>query len=411
MPTFVNGGAAAGGELALINLYAPNADLAGAQATGAQSAERLAIANTVPVVPDFGETRIITGSPSSFDWQATTGRLGIDWQYTDDILFYGFLSRGYKPGGANPAIPEQFQSDSAFDFDEENIDAIEIGMKSTLLDGAMVLNANMFFYDYEGLQVARIKNNTSLNENIDAEIFGAEVEMFWRPEFAPNLEVDFMYSLLKTEVVDTFSVDPVDRTGGSSDWVTLNDFAFLYAAPRAEVLAALPTMLSAGVAAGAVVPVPGAIDPDGIPVIAARAFMDAIGVNTVEGNPFDLDGNELPNSPEHTIKLGVGYTFPIDAISGSITARWDYYWQGDSYSREFNRKGDEIDSWDQHNLSLTYRSSDEKWNVRAWVRNLQDEDNVTGHYLTSDTSGYYRNYFLTEPRIYGITARYAFGGG
>ena len=411
VPTFINGGAPTAAEQGLIDLYAPGADLAGALATGAQSPERLAIANTIPLTPEFQETRILTGSPSEFNWKETTGRIGIDWQMTDDTLLYAFFSRGYKPGGANPAIPPQFQSDSAFDFEQEDVDSIEIGFKSTLLDGSMILNATVFNYDYEGLQVARIKNNTSLNENIDAEIMGAEIELFWRPDFAPNLELDFMYSWLDTEVVDTTSVDPLDRTGGSADWTTLNNLAFLYAAPTAELLAALPTINTAGVAAGAVFPVPGTFDANGIPVIIARPFLDAIGVTTVEGVPFDLEGNQLPNSPEHTIKLGVAYTFPLDALNGGLTVRWDYYWQDESYAREFNTIGDEIDSWDQHNLSLTYASNDQKWNVRAWVRNIQDEDNVTGHYVTSDTSGYYRNYFLTEPRIYGLTARYTFGGG
>ena len=78
-------------------------------------------------------------------------------------------------------------------------------------------------------------------------------------------------------------------------------------------------------------------------------------------------------------------------------------------AREFNTKGDEIDSWDQHNMALIYNSTDGKWNARAWVRNIQDEENITGDYLTSDTSGYFRNYFLTEPKIYGLTVRYNFG--
>ena len=41
--------------------------------------------------------------------------------------------------------------------------------------------------------------------------------------------------------------------------------------------------------------------------------------------------------------------------------------------------------------------------MRAWIRNILNDDNVTGKYLTSDTSGFYRNYFLTEPRIYGVS--------
>ena len=305
-PDLVNGEPIGEAELALINLYAGGADLAAAELTAAQSPERMAISQMVPLVPQFNEARVLSGSPETFDWQETTGRLGIDWQVNNDTLLYAFLSRGYKPGGANPAIPPEFQSDSEFDFEQEDIDAFEIGMKNTLLDGTMILNASLFVYDYEGLQVARIKNNTSLNENIDAEMIGAEVEMFWRVENVPGLELDFTYSWLHSEVVDTVSVDPTNRTADDPDWITMNGIGFMYAAPIAELVPSIPVLLTAGVDAGAVVDQPNAIDPTtGIPLITARAFLDAIGVTNVEGLPSDLDGNQLPNSPEHTIHLGL----------------------------------------------------------------------------------------------------------
>ena len=65
------------------------------------------------------------------------------------------------------------------------------------------------------------------------------------------------------------------------------------------------------------------------------------------------------------------------------------------------------DSWDQHKLSLIYASNKGHWNVRSWIRNI--EDNVTGHYLSDDASGLFRNYFLTEPRIYALSVHYQFG--
>ena len=43
------------------------------------------------------------------------------------------------------------------------------------------------------------------------------------------------------------------------------------------------------------------------------------------------------------------------------------------------------------------------------MRNIHNDDNITGKYVTSDTSGFFRNYFLTEPRIYGLSFRMDFG--
>ena len=47
--------------------------------------------------------------------------------------------------------------------------------------------------------------------------------------------------------------------------------------------------------------------------------------------------------------------------------------------------------------------------VRLWVRNVLDDDNVTGKYVTSDTSGFFRNYFVTEPRLFGLSFRMDYG--
>jgi hypothetical protein len=54
---------------------------------------------------------------------------------------------------------------------------------------------------------------------------------------------------------------------------------------------------------------------------------------------------------------------------------------------------------------LIYESTDGTWSGRAFIRNIQNKDNVTGKYLTSDTSG-----FLSEPHIHGVSVRYNFGG-
>jgi iron complex outermembrane recepter protein len=410
---FLNGGAPSAAQIGLIEYYGQGDALAAALLTPARSPERMAIHDAIPIVPGFNETRDVTGSPSEFKWTEFTGRLGVDWKFSDNSMAYLFYSRGYKPGGANPAIPPQFQDDSAFDFEQEDIDAWEVGLKTSLLDRRMTLNGALFLYDYQGLQVARIKNNSSLNENIDADIVGAELEMLWRPEGLDGLQVELGYSWLKTEVKGSRSVDPLDREGGNPDFITLNDFAFLYAARRSDIT---PEILAIAAGAGASVPVPGALYPagtpgvpDGMPVIISRAFLNAMGVETVEGVLTDLDGNRLPNAPEHTVHLGLAYTWNVPAVAGDLTLRWDYYWQDDSYAREFNTRGDLIKSWDQHNASLIYEGTDGRWNGRLWIRNIQNEDNITGHYVTSDTSGYFRNYFLTEPRIYGASVRYNFG--
>ncbi len=382
-----------------------------------------AIAAAVPPAPGFGESRFITGSPNTVDWKELSGRIGLDWQLNNDTLLYGFYSRGYKPGGFNPAIPPAFQATSPFTFSAEQVDSFEFGVKNTLMDGRLMLNGAFFYYNYSDLQITRIANNSSLNANIDADIMGVELESLWRPEAIPNLSVEFAYSWLDTEVDGASDLDPVNRTGGNEDYILLKNIdpgsltGVTYVAREADitnevVAAALANLGALDIRNGGTVQsvsyAPNAAGVS-IPAYFSRAFLDGAGVETLDGVPVSLDGNALPNSPEHTVRLGLAYTWPIAALGGSLTARWDYYWQGDSYAREFNTIGDEIDSWDQHNASLIYESNDGRWTLRAWVRNLADDDNITGKYLTSDTSGFFRNYFLTEPRIYGASVRFNFG--
>jgi iron complex outermembrane recepter protein len=383
-----------------------------------------ALQQGVPYAPGFNENRILTGSPSSTKFTETTGRIGIDWQVNDQTMVYGFFTRGYKPGGFNPPLNQDFVQSTIvkYVFEPEQVDSFEIGAKNVFLDGSLVVNASAFIYDYKGLQTTRIVNNNSINDNIDADIYGLELEMFYRPRAIPGLSIDLAYSHLKAEVDGTSSVDPLDRTGGNPDFITLKNIdpgsltGVNYVARQSEITPGLIQAaydacgaLSSDNANPGCPPVaPGTTYPNGIPAYFSRNFLESLGVETSDGFDTDIDGNSLPNSPEHTIYLGLAYTWNIDQIAGSLTARWDYYWQSKSYAREFNTRGDKIDSWDQHNASLIYESANGLWQAKLWVRNIKDDDNVTGKYLTSDTSGFFRNYFLTEPRIYGLSVRYAF---
>ena len=407
-------------DLARFEFHGVPADqVAAAAITPLFSPERAALLTAIGPIPGFNEVRTLTGSPSEIEWTATTGRIGLDYQLNENTMLYGFFTKGYKPGGFNPPISPEFQDDTSFTFDEEKVDAFEVGFKTTLFDGQLQLNGAAFSYDYEGLQVARIKNNSSINENIDSDIRGLELEWVWQPFNFENLAVDGALSWLDTELADgVTSVDVINKSAGDPNWVNLKNidpgpltatnYVAFAPALTPDVIALL---YSQGRALSEVngTAVPGTVSAAGIPSYISRGFLDAIGVPTSSGLLTDISGNSLPNSPESTLRIGVQYSWPLNALAGELTMRWDYYWQDDSYGREFNTVGDEIDSWDQHNLSFIYQSQDGNWQARLWARNLQGEDNVTGHYLTSDTSGYYRNYFLTEPRIYGLSIRYQFG--
>ncbi len=129
-------------------------------------------------------------------WDQLTGRAAINWtpklDFTDQTLVYGSYAHGYKAGGANPpgalfAVPaghEVFPTVNPLHpltFKPEFIDAFEVGSKNTLLDGALTLNGDVFYYNYENYQISRIVDRTAINDNFDAQVKGAEIESTWEP--------------------------------------------------------------------------------------------------------------------------------------------------------------------------------------------------------------------------------------
>ena len=87
--------------------------------------------------------------------EKVTGRLVVEHDVDEDTMVYGSYTRGFKPGGSN--LTYGLESEVAPvvvlpTFDEEIVDAYEIGLKTDLADGRVRLNAAAFYYNYEGLQ-------------------------------------------------------------------------------------------------------------------------------------------------------------------------------------------------------------------------------------------------------------------
>jgi outer membrane receptor protein involved in Fe transport len=354
--------------------------------------EFIAALQIVPIAPVLGEVEDFLDISPRSTWDKTTGRIAIDWAVTDEALLYTSFSQGYRPGIAG------------FDgVNSELVDAYEIGAKTLWAGGSLGINGTLFFNDFDDLILF---DRVPGARNVDAESLGFELEVTWRPRAVPALGLDFTYAWLDAEYKSARSIDQLNRTQNDTTLVLLKDpsIAFnAYTAPAADVL----PLVDGAIAVGAARAAPGAIHENGVPVYFSRGYLEAFGVETSEGREISLDGNEMINSPPHSVSIGGSYTWTFSP--GSLTLRYDYYWQDDSYGRHFNTPGDEIESWDVHNASLIFENADGRWDARAWIQNITDEDPVLGQFVQSDWLGAYRNYFLGRPRVYGATVRYHFG--
>ena len=87
----------------------------------------------------------------------------------------------------------------------------------------------------------------------------------------------------------------------------------------------------------------------------------------------------------------------------SLVFHADYYYQDEFYARNFNTDADLIPSWDVSNAFVSLTNADETWTVKAWIKNIQDDNNLTGFYTGDANSGLFTNAFVMEPRTYGVT--------
>jgi len=290
-------------------------------------------------------------------------------------------------------------------FAPEFVNAIEIGAKNTLMSGSMVLNLTGFKYDYQGYQVSKIQNRTSINENIDAKIKGLEAETIWQPLRALRFNANVGY--LDTEITGGQSIDTFDRTQGDPNLVVMKtDQAANCVVTVATAQIALATsnffgspffLLGACPGDAPSAPAGATLYPGG----PAASGVGSYGLFS-EGVPVNLHGKELPNAPHWTFSAGAQYTMEL-GTDWSATLRGDYYKQTSTFARIYNSNADRIKGWKNVNATLTFDNDPMKLSIELYVKNATDEEAITDTYLTDDSSGLYRNAFFTEPRTYGLS--------
>lgn len=144
------------------------------------------------------------------DSDAWSPRLGLDYQWTPQVMTYVSAANGAKNGGFNGRVGRL--SDFT-EFDDEAVWTYEMGLRSDLFDGHVRLNATVFYSDYRDLQVT-ISGSTNNNgvpapfsrvTNIpESVIKGAELELIVAA--APGLTfsgglglTDAQYAVLPTD--------------------------------------------------------------------------------------------------------------------------------------------------------------------------------------------------------------------
>ncbi|WP_156416680.1 TonB-dependent receptor [Sphingopyxis sp. A083] len=371
-----------------------------------------------PITPLIGPSGLFDADPGTPGQQLAqfrevgfdeiTGRAVLAFKVTPDNSLYASYSRGYKSGGINPPLSPIFAVSESFG--SESIDAFEIGSKNVFANGALQLNATAFYYKYSGLQLSRIVARTSVNDTVDANIWGVELESVIRPD--PNWLINLSFSYLNAKVAgDQFFSNPRDPGGGDPNAVIIKDISngahCAVTGPGPGVADAFVAGVNTaiGLRAPQEFPSDGNIASSGafgICGVLASAIPANSGIQVLSpGVEVNIKGNTLPQAPNVKASMGVQYTAEV-GNGMTLVPRADISLTGKQYGNIFNGRINRIEPFVQANAVLQLNGADERWFVRGFVQNIFDSNSVTGLYVTDASSGNFTNIYTLDPRRYGV---------
>lgn len=139
---------------------------------------------TSPVLGSPRISRVVTVSYDEYliaddSWSEFSPSIKLTRFLNDDLMIYGGYSSGFKAGGFATS------GNIVASYEPETVDNYSVGLKSTLLEGTLRLNAEFFYNDYQDKQLSTIEitpdgqlRSTSANVG-KVKSSGGEVEIIW----------------------------------------------------------------------------------------------------------------------------------------------------------------------------------------------------------------------------------------
>jgi iron complex outermembrane receptor protein len=378
-------------------------------------------------------------------WESPSGTAGIEWTPDNDSVYYFKYGHGYKSGGYNIGIFTvlSFSPWTA----AEHVDSFEIGAKHTF-GHTFTVDAAAFWYNYSDLQIpiAQIQTAGGLSQsetsfyNVPKSISrGIEFETTWTP--IDHLSILFNYSFLDSFISQGTAADPADPNAfapGAKPLFTAAQCLATIATAHPDCTLDVYTETAAQ--AAAVAAAGGPAPP------ANTTFGGVIPGDARQGwnIPQNLKGNPLPNAPRNKIAVNVLYDFKMGDGS-KLQPSVSYVWRDKEYGLFFGEPYNAAPAWDEWDARLSYTSSDGKFVVIGFVKNIgnklgydqgalgaraagtvdvpggpagfQQYNYVQGlngpvgfnaHLAGSDAHGVFSTYYVTPPQTWGVEMHYKF---
>ncbi|WND03878.1 TonB-dependent receptor [Temperatibacter marinus] len=137
-------------------------------------------------------------------------KFSLDYQVNDDVLLYGTVSEGFRPGGNNRVTG----TSAGATYNSDLITNYEFGWKSTLADGRARFNGSIFVMDWSDIQLTRFDPSISLlglTANVgSAKVKGLETDITVAATESLTLSASMSYidaSLSENYAVDVANID------------------------------------------------------------------------------------------------------------------------------------------------------------------------------------------------------------
>ena len=267
-----------------------------------------------------------------------TGRLVVEHDFNESTMAYGSYTRGFKPGGSNLTYGREDAIAPIVvlpTFEEEIVDAYEIGLKTDLADGRVRMNTAAFYYNYEGLQYQATDPEVfqgGVGNIPKSEIFGAELEL--SAFLSESLVLDMRLSWLDTEITgDHLALDNVQSEAAGNALIGQGYNLF----------------------------------SDEIQIARSAAVQN-------------VNGNELAKTPEFTGNIALNWNTEI-ASWGELNSSLQYTYRGEFKHRIFNNDAtDVVPSYEVIDLVVGLRPEGKDWQVELIGKNLTDEAGINARF-------------------------------
>ncbi len=278
----------------------------------------------------------------SMDESKVTWLAGVNYQPNPDTLLYAKASTGFKAGGF----------DSVGDFKPESNMAFEGGWKQSFgPHSEHQINLGGFYYNYKDLQVSVLLDTTVGGQTFNAgkaTIWGIEASGDFKVGPNTTFRASFNYLHAKyDELFAQFNVYTVPGTGTDVNGV-------------------------------------GDLDP------------------TVAGvQQPNFAGNRPAFSPEVVATIGFDQVIPL-GDAGSLTFSANSMMKSSYFTDFYNYQDGRQSGYHQSDVSLTWKSGNEKFSVQAFAKNLEDVRPLTyGSFVSAGPDDIF-NWQFGTPRTYGV---------